>query len=84
MLVQYKNKQLERVLIGVNALAAAVVTASFVMLFGFHDPLIHAPILYAVQAVLLFIFIAEKIIRSLNAITIKESVSVKEGKKGKL
>ena len=63
-------------MIGVNALAAAVVTASFVMLFGFHDPLIHAPILYAVQAVLLFIFIAEKIIRSLNAITIKEYLRV--------
>ncbi len=72
MQISYKNKRLERVLIGVSVLAAAVVAGTFVMLFGFDEPLVPAPILYVVQAVLLFAFIAEKIIRSLNTLSIKE------------
>lgn len=72
MQINYKNKRLERVLIGVNVLAAAAVAGTFVMLFGFDEPLVPAPILYVAQAVLLFAFIAEKIIRSLNALSIKE------------
>jgi hypothetical protein len=35
MQILYKNKRLEKVLVGINALAAAVVAASFVALFGF-------------------------------------------------
>ena len=76
MLIQYKKKRLEKVLIGVNALTAALVTATFVMLFGFYQPLIPAPILYAVQAALLFVFISEKIIRAFNAVTIREYLRV--------
>lgn len=72
MQVHYKNKRLEKVLIGVNVLTAAVVTASFVMLFGFDRPLLPAPILYSIQFGLLFAFIAEKIIRLLNSVSIKE------------
>jgi len=63
-------------LIGVNALTAALVTATFIMLFGFYEPLIPAQILYIVQAVLLFVFIAEKIVRSLNAVTIRDYLRV--------
>jgi hypothetical protein len=37
MLITYKNNRLERVLIGINALAAAVV-GTFVGLFGFDKP----------------------------------------------
>ena len=67
MQITYKNKQLEKVLIGVNVLTAAVVAASYVCLFGFHEPLLRVEILYAVQVGLLAVFIAEKIIRLFNA-----------------
>lgn len=71
MLIDYTNKRLEKVLFGVNTLAAAVVTASILMLFGFDRPLIPAPILHLVQTILLLVFISEKIIRSFNARSVK-------------
>ena len=67
MYVHYKNKRLERALIVVNVLTAAVVMVSFAMLFGFDEPRFAAKILYAVQGALLFVFIVEKIIRLFNA-----------------
>ncbi|MFC1795036.1 TrkH family potassium uptake protein [Planctomycetota bacterium] len=69
MQIIYRNKPLERVLIGANALTAAVVVASFVLLFGFHEPLLRAWVLYTVQVVLLSAFIAEKIVRMFNAVS---------------
>jgi trk system potassium uptake protein TrkH len=72
MQIIYKNKPLERVLIGANALAAAVVVTSFVMLFGFHEPLLRAWILYTVQVALLGAFIAEKVIRMFNSVSKSE------------
>ena len=72
MQLSYKNKIVEKVLIGVNVLTAAAAAASFAMLFGFDKPLVAAWILYTVQAALLFVFIAEKIVRLFNAISIKE------------
>jgi len=72
MQITYKNKPLERVLIGANALAAAVVVTSFVLLFGFHEPLLRAWILYTVQVVLLCAFISEKVIRMFNAVSKSE------------
>ncbi len=69
MQILYKNKRLEKVLIGINALAAAVVAASFVALFGFDKPLLPAKILYDVQVTLLCVFVAEKIIRLFNAVS---------------
>ncbi|MHC4327035.1 MAG: TrkH family potassium uptake protein [Planctomycetota bacterium] len=71
MQIQYKNKRLERVLIGANALTAAVVVASFVLLFGFdvNNPPVPAWILYSIQAVLLCAFVAEKIIRLFNSVS---------------
>ncbi|MEE9370605.1 MAG: hypothetical protein V3W45_03945, partial [Sedimentisphaerales bacterium] len=69
MRIDYKNKRLEKVLIGVSALAAAVVAASFALLFGFDEPLLSARILYAVQVALLCVFIAEKIVRLFNAVS---------------
>jgi len=56
-------------LIGVNALAAALVVASFVLLFGFDKPLLPAWILYTVQVILLCVFVGEKVIRHFNAIS---------------
>ena len=71
MELHYKNGRLERTLIGVNTLAAAVVTATFVLLFGFYEPFWpkQEQVLYALQVVLLFIFIAEKVIRRFNAVS---------------
>ena len=67
MKLLYRNKRLEKVLIGINVLTAAAVAMSFVMLFGFDTLLLPAKILYAVQIVLLCVFIAEKIVRLFNA-----------------
>ncbi len=69
MQISYKNKRLERYLIGVNALTAAGVTATFVWLFGFDEPVFAAKILYAVQIALLGVFIVEKIVRLINSIS---------------
>jgi trk system potassium uptake protein TrkH len=69
MQIIYKNKPLERVLIGANVLAAAVVVASFVLLFGFHEPLLRAWFLYTIQVILLCVFVAEKVIRMFNAVS---------------
>ena len=72
MKIIYKNKPLERVLICANVLTAAVVVASFVMHFGFDEPLIRAWILYTVQVALLCAFVAEKVIRMFNAVSKSE------------
>jgi len=72
MQISYKNNHLEKVLIGVNALASAGVAASFVWLFGFEKPVLPARLLYAVQAALLCVFIVEKIIRLFNAVSKRE------------
>ncbi len=69
MQVIYKNKRLEEVLIGVNALTAGLVAASFVMRFGFYESLLPAAVLYAAQVVLLCVFIAEKAVRHFNAVS---------------
>ena len=70
MQIIYKNSKLEKTQICVNALTAAAVVATFVMLFGFEPGTPGLPsrnILYAVQVPLLCIFILEKIIRLFNA-----------------
>ncbi|MHC4540377.1 MAG: TrkH family potassium uptake protein [Planctomycetota bacterium] len=69
MEIRYKDKRLERALIAVNAIAAAVVIASFVLLFGFDQPLLPAWILYTVQVILLCIFVMEKMIRLFNSVS---------------
>jgi len=72
MQITYKNKPLERVLIGANALIAAVVVTSFVLLFGFHEPLLRGWILYTIQVALLCAFVTEKVIRTFNAVSKSE------------
>ncbi len=66
MRIEYKNNRLERVLIGVNVLTAGAVVATFILLFGFNQPLLPAWILHVLQVVLLSIFVIEKIIRMSN------------------
>jgi len=70
MRIEYKNKRMERVLIGVNALTSAMVAASFVILFGgFKEQWPPEVVLYTIQVVLLCIFVVEKIIRLSNAVS---------------
>jgi len=69
MQVNCTNKRLEKALVGANALTAALVVASLVLLFGFHEPLLPAWILFSVHVALLCVFIAEKIIRLFNAVS---------------
>ena len=72
MRIHYKNRTLERVLIGINTAVAAAVVASYVCLFGFRQPLLSETVLYAVQIGLLGIFIAEKIVRFFNSVSKRE------------
>jgi len=69
MRVVYKNKQLEKFLIAVNVLAAAIVAISFVFLFGFAEPLLSKSLLYSVLYVLLLVFVAEKVVRLHNCLS---------------
>lgn len=72
MRIEYKNVRLENVLKGLKALTSAVVIASFVILFGFEKPLLPVRILYTVQIAMLFVFLSGKVIRLINAVSIKE------------
>lgn len=67
MKIYYKHILLERILIAINALAAISVAATFVMLYGFVQPVISVTILYITQFIALAIFIAEKVIRFFNS-----------------
>ncbi len=69
MKIAYKNKRLEKVLIGVKAVTSVMVVASLVILFGFYEPLLPVRILFAIQVGMLFIFLAGKIIRFQNAVS---------------
>ncbi len=76
MKVHYKNKWLEKVLIGVNVLACASVTATFAWRFGFDRPLLPVKILFAIQVALVAFFVVEKIIRLVNSVSIVEFLRV--------
>lgn len=69
MQLHYRSDRLERILIIVNVVTAAAVVATFVALFGFKAPLPPQQVrfLYAVQILLLCIFIAEKAVRYMNS-----------------
>ncbi len=67
MLIPFKNRKLESFIFAVNGIAAAVVIATFVMLFGFRETLIDPQLLYSIQILLVFYFIFEKVVRAINA-----------------
>ena len=71
MRIEYKNKRLENGLIIANALTSAMVTATFVLLFGGFKKFWPSQdvFLYTIQVVLLCIFILEKIIRFTNTVS---------------
>jgi trk system potassium uptake protein TrkH len=72
MQIHYKNKRLEKVVIGVNLLVAAVIAATFVVRFGFDKPQLPVQVLYICQLGLLTVLMAEKIIRMFNAVSSRE------------
>lgn len=74
MKIAYKNNTLERVLMGVKAVASLIVMTSFVLLFGFYEPPVPVRIIYTVQIVMLFVFMAGKVIRLLNAESKREYI----------
>ena len=59
MHIAYKNKTLEKGLIGIKVVASVMVIASFVILFGFDKPLVPASILFKIQLGTLCIFLAD-------------------------
>jgi trk system potassium uptake protein TrkH len=71
MRIEYKNKRLENYLIIANALTSAMVTATFVLLFGGFKEFWSSQevFLYTIQVVLLCIFVTEKIIRFTNTVS---------------
>jgi trk system potassium uptake protein TrkH len=69
MKITYKNNRLEQILVGIKAVTSALVVASFVILFGFYEPLLPVRVLFAIQVGMLFIFLAGKVIRFQNAVS---------------
>ena len=72
MKIYYKNKNAEKLLIGLNALISAAVAASFVLLYGFDKLLLPINVLYGVQVFALCFFVAEKPLRGLNAVSVRD------------
>ncbi|MHC4525828.1 MAG: hypothetical protein ACYSU8_09895, partial [Planctomycetota bacterium] len=63
----YKNKQLDRWVVGFNCTATAAVIAIFVMLYGFHRVVLPLVVLQTAELLLCFYFFGEKIVRFFNA-----------------
>lgn len=76
MNVRYKNKSLEIVLTVVTLLTAAVVAATFVLLCGFHKPLMSIRTLHLIQIGAFAVFLTEKTIRFVNAFSKREFIRV--------
>ncbi|MBP7050776.1 MAG: Trk family potassium uptake protein [Phycisphaerae bacterium] len=67
MKIAYKNNLLEDVLAGVRAVASFIAVASFALLFGFYDPPVPEPFVFAVQSAVFFVFLGSSVLRLLNA-----------------
>jgi len=76
MNVRYKNRTLETVLTVVTLLTAVVVAATFVLLYGFHEPLMSIRTLHLIQIGAFAVFLAEKTIRFVNAFSKQEFLRV--------
>jgi len=76
MKINYKKPGLERYLVSVNLVAATVAAATFVSLYGFHEPLLKIWILHLIQFTMLAVFVSEKVIRFYNAVSKREYLRV--------
>jgi len=68
----YKNKKVEQWVVTLNFIAAGLVIAIFVMLYGFRREILHPVFLQGAEVVFCFYFFFEKIIRFFNAESKKE------------
>ncbi len=68
MKLQYNNSTLEYAVIAVTIAAVLASASTFVMLYGFDRPVLSETLLHAVQAGLLFVFLAEKAVRFYNVV----------------
>ncbi|AQT67167.1 Ktr system potassium uptake protein B [Anaerohalosphaera lusitana] len=72
MKITYKNKTLEWALIALTAVTAAAVVASFVLHYGFREPMIPTRIVNIIHITALLAFLTEKILRLHNAASKRE------------
>ena len=62
MRIRNKNKKVEHFFTGVNVLTSTVVTATFVLLYGFQEPRIFSVrTLHIIQVVAFFVFVFAKL-----------------------
>ncbi|HEG44535.1 MAG TPA: hypothetical protein ENH94_10855, partial [Phycisphaerales bacterium] len=71
MKIEYKNKPLERCFIAVNLVTAVMAATTFIMLYGFKEPLMKIRLLHLIQISAFLIFLAEKAFRFVNAVSKK-------------
>ena len=74
MRIAYKNSQLEKIVTIVKAVTSAIVVASFVILFGFDEPVVPLTVLLNLQLGLLCLFLSGKTVRLFNAVSRREYV----------
>lgn len=73
MRIRNKNKKVEQFFAAVNVGASAVVTATFVLLYGFQEPQIFSVrTLHIIQVVAFFVFVFEKLARFVNSFSKRE------------
>ncbi|MCI0498193.1 MAG: hypothetical protein L0Y36_00730 [Planctomycetales bacterium] len=72
MKVEYKNKTLDAVIVGLNLLGIMAVAFTFVLLYGFDQPPLPRKTLHGIDIGIFFFFITEKIIRYFNAVSKRE------------
>lgn len=75
--ILYKNKPLERVLICFNAAATAAIAGTALGVFGYYEPVFSQQLTYTILISSTLFFIAEKIIRFLNARSKKDYFAAK-------
>jgi len=72
MKIAYKNVVLERCLVCVNLITAGVVVSTFVSLYGFLEPVFAERALHIVQIICFLVFVGEKTLRFINAVSKRE------------
>jgi len=73
MQIRNKNKKLEHFITGTNVLTSAVVTATFVLLYGFDEPQVFSVrTLHVIQVATFFVFVFEKLARFVNSFSKRE------------
>jgi trk system potassium uptake protein len=67
MVTSNKTIQPDKILAGITVLASVLVAVSFVLLYGFKEPVVSTRFLYSLQVALFAYFIGEKVYRVVNS-----------------